>query len=376
MAGQIFKRGNAWQLKVFIGRDSQGKRKYDTKTIHGTKKEAQKVLNDMLRDADLGLLGNAQKQTLNEYLDFWLETIAKPRLQYRTLRDYYDMMRLYIREPLGNIKLADLKAAHIQKVYGEMQNKGYSPRRIRYAHSVLSSALKKTVELDILPRNVAKFVQLPKQVRKEMDVLSKDESIRFLTVLQDEKHGVLLSFALATGMRVQEYLGLQWKDIDFEKGTATVQRAIVWHRSGGGWHFSTPKTAKSRRTVPLPTTTLKDLRKHKVKQNEQRLRLGTEWQNNNLVFASEIGTPLNPPNLTRHFKRILKKTNLRTSIRLYDLRHTTATLLLQVGINPKVVSERLGHSSIVLTLDVYSHVLPTMQKEATEQLEAMIFRQN
>lgn len=374
MAGQLIKRGDSWQVRIFLGRDANGKRKYANKTVKGTKKDAQKVANEMLREADLGLLGDSQKQTLNEYLDFWLETIAKPRVQYRTLRDYHDMMRLYIREPLGNFKLADLKAIHIQKVYGEMQNQGYSPRRIRYAHSVLSSALKKAVELDILPRNVSKFVQLPKQVRKEMDVLSQSEAIQFLDTLRGEKHEVVFSFALATGMRVQEYLGLQWKDIDFEKGTATVQRAIVWHRTGGGWHYSTPKTSKSRRTIPLPNTTLWELRKHKVRQNENRLKLGSDWHSNDLVFPSEIGTPLNPPNLTRHFKRILKNAKLRTSIRLYDLRHSTATLLLQGGVNPKVVSERLGHATIVLTLDVYSHVLPNMQKEATEQLETMIFR--
>ena len=121
---------------------------------------------------------------------------------------------------------------------------------------------------------------------------------------------------------------------------------------------------------------MQELRRHRIRQNEARLKLGTSWHQNELVFPSEIGTPLNPPNVTRHFKRILKKANIRTSIRLYDLRHTHATLLLQAGINPKIVSERLGHSTIILTLDVYSHVLPNMQKDATDQLEQMIFRKN
>lgn len=187
---------------------------------------------------------------------------------------------------------------------------------------------------------------------------------------------MIFSFALATGMRVQEYLGLQWKDISFERGTAVVQRAVIRHRAGGGWHFSQPKTSKSRRTIPLPHTIFSDLKRYKIQQSESRLQLGSGWQNNDLVFPSEIGTPLNPPNITRHFKRILRKANLRTSTRLYDLRHTTATLLLQAGVNPKVVSERLGHSTITLTLDIYSHVLPNMQREATDQLEQMIFRKN
>ncbi len=373
MAGQIIKRGeNIWLVRL-EKRYSDGTRKSFCKTIKGTKKDAQKVLNEILHNDDLGLLGNSQKQKLNEWLDFWLETIAKPRLSYRSFKDYGDMMKRYVRGSLGNIKLADLKAVHIQKLYGEMQGRDLSPRIVRYTHAILSSALKKAVELDILPRNVAKLVQLPKQTRKEMDVLSKDETVHFLQSMDGERFATLFSFALASGMRIQEYLGLQWKDIDFEKNTATVQRAIVWHRGGGGWHFGQPKTSKSRRTIPLPLFTVNDLRKHRRKQLEERLKLGIAWKDFDLVFPSEIGTALNPPNVTRAFKKILEKAKLRTSIRLYDLRHTTATLLLQAGINPKVVSERLGHSTVVLTLDVYSHVLPNMQEEATAQLERMIF---
>lgn len=376
MAGQIIKRGDTWLIRAFLGRDQKGKRKFQNKTVKGTKKDAQKALNSMLRDADLGLLGNSQRQTLNEYLDIWLETIAKPRLHNRTFKDYGDLLRRYVRESLGNIKLSELKAVHIQKLYGEMLERGLSPRIVRYTHATLSSALKEAVKLDILPRSVATLVQLPKKIQKEMDVLSKDESILFLQTLEGERFETLFSFALASGMRCQEYLGLQWKDINFEQGTATVQRAVVWHRTGGGWEFSQPKTAKSRRTIPLPSSVMKELRRHRIRQNEERLKLGAAWHQNDLVFPSEIGTPLNPPNVTRHFKRILKKAEIRTSIRLYDLRHTTATLLLQAGINPKIVSERLGHSTIVLTLDVYSHVLPNMQRDASDQLEQMLFQKN
>jgi integrase len=377
MAGQIIKRGeNSWTVRVFLRRDATGKRQYVNKTVKGNKKDGQTALNAMLREVDLGLLTEVRSQTLDEYLNFWLETIAKPRLQYRTFKDYEDLMRLYVRSALGRTKLSDLKPAHVQKLYGDMQNQGLSATRVRYTHAVLSSALKKAVDLEILPRNVTKLVQLPKQTRKEMDVLSQEESISFLNALEGERFEMMFSFALATGMRVQEYLGLQWKDINFERGTAVVQRAVVRYRAGGGWFFSQPKTSKSRRTISLPHSILLGLKRYKIQQSESRLQLGSAWQNNDLVFPSEIGTPLNPPNITRHFKRILRKASLRTSIRLYDLRHTTATLLLQADVNPKVVSERLGHSTITLTLDVYSHVLPTMQKDATEQLERMIFRKN
>jgi integrase len=372
--GQIIKRGNSWRLLVFIGRDENGKRRYDTQTVKGTKKDAQTALNAMLHDRDLGLLGDARKQTLNEYLNQWLETIAKPRLQHRTFQDYKDLMRRYVRESLGNVKLADLKSIHIQKLYGQMQEKGLSARIVRYTHAVLRSALQHAVKVNILPRNEAQLVQLPKQTRKEMDVLNQTEVGAFLDALQGERFAAMFSFALATGCRPEEYLSIQWKDIDFEKGTAIIRRALITHRTGGGWHFSEPKTKQSRRTIPLPVSTIKELRAHRREQLEAKLKLGTAWNDFDLVFASEIGTPLNPPNVTRAFKKALQRAGIRTSIRLYDLRHTTATLLLQAGVNPKVVSERLGHSTIVLTLDVYSHVLPSMQEAATEQLESLIFR--
>jgi integrase len=153
-----------------------------------------------------------------------------------------------------------------------------------------------------------------------------------------------------------------------------VQRALVWRRKGGGWVLEEPKTPQSRRTIPLPASITQELLEHRRRQLEERLKIGSAYQNNDFVFATELGTPLLTSNLTRrHFKPLLKKAGLSLGIRLYDLRHTCATLLLSKGVSPKVVAERLGHATIVLTLDTYSHVLPTMQKRATEELETMLF---
>ncbi len=202
--GQITKRGDSWRVFVFNGRDENGKRRYNTQTVKGTKKDAQTALNAMLRDSDLGLLGDARKQTLNEYLDTWLKSIAKPRLHHRTFEDYSDLMRRYVRESLGKIKLADLKALHIQKLYGQMQENGLSARVVRYTHAVLRSALQHALKVNMLSRNEAQFVQLPKQTRKEMDVLSQTEVFAFLDALQSERFGTMFSFALATGCRPEE----------------------------------------------------------------------------------------------------------------------------------------------------------------------------
>ncbi len=160
------------------------------------------------------------------------------------------------------------------------------------------------------------------------------------------------------------------------EGTLPVKRAVKLLRQIADGVEAAHDAGILHRDLKPANMVMQELRRHRIRQNEERLKLGASWHQNDFVFPSEIGTPLNPPNVTRHFKRILKKAEIRTSIRLYDLRHTTATLLLQAGINPKIVSERLGHATIVLTLDTYSHVLPNMQRDATDQLEQMIFRKN
>jgi integrase len=255
-----------------------------------------------------------------------------------------------------------------------MQDDGLSPRVIRYTHAVLSSALKQAVKWEMIFRNPAAVVDLPRQVRKEMRAMTLDEAAKFLDAVKDTRMSALFIFALTTGMRPQEYLALKWSDVDLKKGTATVRRAIVWsQKKGVGWHFDEPKTSRSRRTIPLPASTVKSLIEQRRRQGEERLRVGSEWQDYGLVFTTKFGNPIDIPTLTkRWFKPALVKAELPV-FRLYDLRHTHATLLLSNGENPKVASERLGHSTIVLTLDTYSHVLPDMQEEAAKRIEKVLF---
>ena len=372
MAGQLINRGdNTWLVRVFLGRDSKGKRRYHNHTIKGTKKDAQKYLNGRLREIDLGVYIEPSGMTLNEYLDKWLESAARPRVSRRTADGYEALLRRYIRGPLGHHKLDKLMPLDIQKVYGKMQNCGLSSRVVRHTHAVLHNALKQGVKWGLLPRNASEAVELPKVPHKERRVLSQEEAILLLQVASGMPRGLIFEFALMTGMRPEEYLALQWGDIDFTRGTATVQRALIRHKKE--WSFEETKTARSRRTVPLPATLLHKLSEHKRKQAEERLKAGPAWQPNGLVFCSKTGTPLSIPSLTyRYFRPILKKAEL-PQIRLYDLRHSCATLLLIAEENPKVVSERLGHSTVVLTLDTYSHVLPTMQQQATAKLEKMLY---
>jgi integrase len=373
MTGQIVKRGeNTWYIRIFLGRDANGKRKYFNKTIHGTKKEAQKFLTAKTREKDLGIFFEPASMPLNEYLDKWLAESAKPRLREATLDSYQSLLQKHVRGKIGSNKLSDIKPFHVQKIYNQMTESKLSPRTVRYVHTVLKTAFSQAIKWQMLVVNPCNSANLPRQQKTEMKAFSSEQAKRFLDAAEDNKHGLIFAFALASGMRPEEYLSLKWTDIDFEKHTVTVQRVLVW-RKGGGWYFSEPKTVKSRRTLPLPQNLFPKLKMHKRVQSEVILKSGQFYERNNFVFATNEGKPLHYKNLTaRHFHKILEKADLK-GFRLYDLRHSMATLLLSAGVNPKIVSERLGHASIVLTLDTYSHVLPDMQKEASSKLGQMLF---
>jgi len=374
-AGQIISRGDRrWLVRWFVGRDdTTGKRKYASKTIHGTKRDAQKYLNSILRSRDLGIAIEPARITLGRYLDKWLETSAKPRVSTRTLDDYRWTLAKYIRPKLGSRRLDQIRPLEIQAVVSEMQEQGLSARTIRLARSILSSALKQAVRWGMLAANPAEHVDVPKQRRREMKALSAEQVARFRTAARGSLWEVLFDLALATGMRPSEYLALTWKDVDLKAGTLAVRRAI--EETSQGVQFKETKTASSRRTIPLPPTLTRALDEHRRRQAEHAMKLGPAYDRDlELVFANEVGRPLNPRNLIqRHFKPILKQAGLPKSFRLYDLRHTCATLMLASGENIKVVAERLGHASPAMTLDVYVHVVPGQQEAATAKLEEILF---
>jgi integrase len=372
----VTKKGkDKWLVRVFIGRDDNGKTKFFNEIIHGKKKNALAFKAKKISELESGISLEHSKVTLNEYLDKWLKVSAKPKLKDRTFQDYKEYLERYVRDKIGKIKLSKLKPLDIQAVYTSMLDRGLSARTVRYAHAILSSSLKQAMKWQIIPNNPATLVDLPKSHRKEMMVLSPKDSIHFLKIAKKDKWFLIFSLAISTGMRPEEYLGLKWKNIDLEKGTATIERVLVFNRKGGGWTMQEPKTSTSRRTIPLPLSVIQELKRHRRTQLEYRFKMGKAYQDFDFVFTTEIGTPILLSNLRRrHFKPILKDAGLPEKLRLYDLRHTCATLLLMEGENPKVVSERLGHSSVVITLDTYSHVLPSMQAEATNKLEQLLYK--
>jgi len=367
VAGQIVKRGERnFVVRVYLGRDADGKRDYLNQTVRGSRKDAQALLNRLLREKDMGVLIEPARMSLDEYLDHWLTTSVKPRVRTRTHRNYSDTLRLYVRPRIGSRRLGNLKPVDIQAVYSEMQETGLSSM-VRLTHTLLKGALTQAVRWQMLGRNPAEYVDLPKRkAGAKARALSQAEVEHFLEATARSKWHVFFHLMVATGLRPSEALALTWRDVDLAKGTLTVKHSLGWIRGEKRFVFNDPKTPSSRRTVPLPHGLVKLLSEHMTVQLEQG--------HIELVFSTRAGDPAHQRVIVQEaFKPALVRAGLAKETRLYDLRHTHATLLLLAGVHPKVVSERLGHASVAITLDVYSHVLPNMQQEAAERLDAMLY---
>ncbi len=371
MAGQLIRRGERrWLVRVYRGADaSTGKRRYQAKVVHGSKRDAQRLLTKMLRARDTNTLVEPSRQTLAVYLDKWLRVSAKPRVRPRTLRDYQSLLERYVIPEIGWIRLDQLSPPSVQRVYNEMLERGLSALTVRYTHAVLRSALAQAVKWQKLVRNPVDLVDLPRKPRREMQALSAEQASAFLQAASGTPNEALWVLLLTTGMRPSEALGLKWSDLEGNK--VRIQRVLT--RDKDGWRFEEPKTALSRRTIVLPSTAVRVLRAHRKRQVVRGSPTDVTCETPNLVFATRTGQPLDYRTVVRrHFKPLLAKAGL-PNIRLYDLRHTCATLLLSRGEHPKIVGERLGHSSTTLTLDTYSHVLPDMQEQAAVRLEETLF---
>ena len=246
---------------------------------------------------------------------------------------------------------------------------GRSPRTVQYTHTVLRRALGRALKWGLVARNVATLVDRPRSVRQEMQSLSPEQARVFLQAAEGDRLEALYSVAIAVGLRQGEALGLRWDDVDLDAGKLRVRVAL--QRVNGKLQLVGPKTAKSRRTIALPQTAVIALRKHRTRQLEERLRAGEHWQEMGLVFPSTIGTPHDARNVVRAFQKLLEQAGL-PHMRFHDLRHTCASLLLAQGVHPRVVMEILGHSQISLTMDTYSHVIPSLQREAAQQMDAAL----
>jgi integrase len=373
MAGQIIKRGeNTWLVRIFTGRDEKGKRHYHNHTVRGTKKDAQTYLTAKMREKDTGTFIEPSPMSVNDYLDKWIET-TKTQVRARTVQGYKDVLGGYARPTLGNKRLSDVKPLDIQALYSSLAERGLSTNTVRHVHVILKGAFKQAVGWRLIPFSPVADVKPPKKAaRREIQVLTPEEAVRFLNCAGEDRYYALFNLALSKGLRPEEYLGLLWDNVDLNSSILHIRTTLVPKR-GGGWYFGEPKSESSRRTLTLPASTVRALAEHRRKQAEERLRLGSHYKNNGLVFATPFGTPLEIANLrVRHFKAIIKRAELAEKFTLYSLRHSFITLSLLAGVDPKTVSEEAGHASVSFTLDVYAHVLPSMKQSAAEKFEKLL----
>lgn len=344
------------------------------KVFYGkTRDEVQKKVNKALYEQQHGKLIVAPQQTLAQYLEYWLK-VHKNNIRPRSHERYEEIVRLHLVPTLGKVKLDKLTPQHLDVLYTSKLESGLSTTTVAAIHNFLHTALDGAVRREMLSRNVCDLVSPPRKVHKEMKPLNSEQVQRFLDVAKGHLHEALFVLALATGMRRGELLGLKWQDIDFEQGVLHVRRTLsrvptkMVEELGASYIEAETKTNRSRRSILLADFAIEALKQHRERQLLAKQKAGDLWQEHDYVFCSPIGTYLSPGhNALVQLKKLLEKAGL-PDIRFHDLRHSAATMLLEKEVHPKIVQEILGHSDIAMTMNTYSHVLPTMQKGAIDKL--------
>jgi integrase len=374
----IRKRGKSWLVAVELGRDPATRKRRRAHATVATKREAEREEARLRHQAATGLDLEPTRITVADYLQRWLGAV-RPNLATSTYLRYDGLLRHQVMPHIGAIPVSKLRPLHVQQLYACLQEAGradgrggLSPRTLLHVHRVLSEALEQAVRWQIVHRNVCKAVEAPQARRAEMRTLSREDTRRLLEAAQagGSVYGSAVILAVHTGLRLGELLGLGWQDVDLERGIVVVRRALQYV-PGEGLAFRETKTGRARRTLPLGPAALETLRRLRRRQLKDRLALGPAYCDSGLVLADPLGRPVPPYRVSQRFPTLVKRLGL-APLRFHDLRHTHASLLLARGVHPKIVSERLGHGSITITLDTYSHVLANLQEEAARDLDAWL----
>ncbi len=375
MRGHIRKRGDSWVVVIELPRDPKtGKRRQQWTSLKGTKKQAERELNASLVRLEQGIHIKPTKITVGEYLESWLQDYVATNTSPRTQHRYSQIVRVHLIPEFGAFPLVALQPHHIQTYYAKALKSGHqtrkgglSPSTVHYHHRVLFEALKHAVKREILVRNVAEAVDAPRPIHKEMATLGTESVNHFLEAAKDSPYYVIFYTAIYTGLRRGELLGLRWCDVDLDFGTISIVQTLQ-HLHSGEYVFKEPKSKKGRRQIALSPSLAVLLRDYKIQQGGLRVLADNPLTPTDLVFSHPNSKPYRPNSVTRAFKTLMKSIGVE-AVRFHDLRHAHATLMLKQGVHPKIVSERLGHSTISMTLDIYSHVLPGLQEAAALRFE-------
>lgn len=374
-SGRVRKRGHG-EGSIYYSEDKglwvgQLRTEFGRKTVYGqTRQVVQQKLAEVRRGVESGLAPAPERQTVGQYLKAWLQTV-EPTVRTSTWDRHESDLRLHIIPRIGHVRLTKLTAQQVQWLYAECLRYGLATTTVNHLHGRLHKALDAAVRLGLVVRNVADLVDPPSVAHHEMSPLTRDEARAFLERTQQDRYGPIYGVAIATGLRMGELLALRWEDVDLDGRSLQVKRSVRF-KPRVGFVWSDAKTRRSRRRVVYSAQIAEVFRAHRVKQLGDRLMVGPGWEDNGLVFCTTMGRPIAGGNLLKGFQRALAHQGLARR-RFHDLRHTAATLLLLGKVNPKVVSEMLGHASVSITLDLYSHVLPDMQQDAAEVMASVLF---
>jgi integrase len=366
--GSIFQRKDGrWCAVLNLGWENGRRRR---KSVYGHTAEAvQSALLKLRHDSSLGLPIATARQTVGEFLARWLEDYARPRIKPRSYERFAEIIRLHIKPVVGNLRIERLSPADVQRLLNLKLREGFSSQTVVCICKLLRSALSQAVRWGLVPRNVATLADAPRIQRSTLRVLSLDEARRLLEAAKGDRHEALYSVGLALGLRCGELLGLAWSDVDLDSARIGIFRSL--QRIGGRLQLTETKTPKSRRTVQLPQYAVRALRAHRARQLEDRLAAGSAWAGSDLVFTNRLGGPIEPTTLRLRFRRLLTQAGL-PQIRLHDLRHGAASLMLAQSVPMKTIQEILGHSSISITADLYAHLGEQLKREATDAMDAFM----
>jgi integrase len=380
MKGYLTRKNKAWYIILEMERIN-GARKPKWISVRkelsldkpATKAQAEDLLVKLLRDQQQGIFIEPHYMTMKDLLTEWMKSYGISNLRQTTYGVYDTYIRVHIIPSIGEMPIAKIKAHHLQRLYaqklidGRKDGKGLAPATVGTIHKIISRALSMAVKWELLARNVAELVDPPRIPSSPRKTWGADEAKKFLAIVDKHTHFALYLLAITTGMRKSEVLGLRWQDVDWDRNTISIVQAYV--ATSKGLTLAPAKTASGRRSVALSPIVMAALRVQRTEQAHLAQHLDKPIPQ--LVFTSQRLTPMNPNNLLRQFKALCKKAGVHV-IPFHALRHTHATLMLQEGVHPKIVSERLGHSRVGVTMDVYSHVLPDMQTQAALTFDNLI----
>jgi integrase len=372
MRGHIQKRGNSYRIAISIGKDPvTGKYRYRWETLTGNSKARDEQSTKLVYEAQQGIDIIPSKITLGEYMDRWME-FRKPDLGPRTAEVYEMNIRNHIKPCLGSVKLKDLKKQHIVSFYSNRIEAGLSACTVDHLRTLLHAALEQAVEWELVIRNVAHKVKSPRVIRPEMQYWTQSELNHFIKAIGESEYFALFHLDLFSGLRRSELLGLKWKDINFKNGEMSIVRALH-HKKDGTNVYRPPKSEKGRRTITLTPDSKRVLQMHYRHDKAVMADLDTPFSSDTPVFChQDTGEPLLPGSVSHAWSRLIDSVPGLKRIRLHDARHSHASILLAMGIHPKVVQERLGHYSMSFTMDVYSHVMPGLQQAAANSFDAVL----